>query len=248
MLTVSVVIPVLNDAEMLRHCLAAIELQTRPADHIVVVDNASTDDSAQVAERFGAKVVREPQVGVMAATARGFDTAPGDVLARVDADSRPPPDWLARVVRHFERDRDLVAVTGTGHFYGSTRTVHALGDRLYLGGYFWSVGWLLGHPPLFGSNFAIRSEAWREIGPRTHRNIRLVHDDLDLSFQVRPGMEVRYDPELTMPVSARPFSSPAGLTRRVVWGFRTMWINHREENLFQRRAAVRAATRRSPGP
>ena len=48
MATISVVIPTRNDADMLAVCLAALAGQTRPADEIVVVDNASTDNTAEV--------------------------------------------------------------------------------------------------------------------------------------------------------------------------------------------------------
>lgn len=53
MTTISVVIPAYNDAVMLEKVLAALTGQLRPADEIVVVDNASTDAAAQVAREAG---------------------------------------------------------------------------------------------------------------------------------------------------------------------------------------------------
>lgn len=240
--TVTVVIPVYNDALMLRNCLLALETQTRQPDRILVVDNGSTDDSAAVAVAGGAKVVYEPTRGIMAATATGFDAAEGDILARIDADSRPEPDWLQRIVEPFESDPELAAVTGSGRFYGGNRVTRKLGEHLYLGGYFLWLRLLLGHPPLYGSNLALRADIWRSIGGGVHRDVRLIHDDLDIAFRLRPGMRVRYDRTLPMPVSARPFASLAATRRRVYWGFRTIWINGREQNLLaRRRAVVRAA-------
>ena len=55
MATISVVIPTRNDADMLAVCLAALAGQTRPADEIVVVDNASTDNTAAVCAAAGAR-------------------------------------------------------------------------------------------------------------------------------------------------------------------------------------------------
>ncbi len=239
----TVVIPVLNDAEMLWHCLAALAAQTRPPDQILVFEHNSTDTSAELASRSGAIVVSEPMTGIPAATARGVDEAPGDVLARIDADSRPGPDWLARLMRHFEQNPDLSAVTGTGRFYGSGRVVQSLGQHLYLGGYFLWMGLLLGHPPLYGSNFAIRATTWHAVRTGIHLHLPGVHDDLDLSFRLRPGMRVVLDRDLVMPVSARPFASVSATARRVRWGFRTIWINGREENLLARRARFVAARR-----
>ena len=71
--TLGVVIPCLNDAALLRRCLAAFADQTVPADEIIVVYNGSTDDSAAVAAEFGARVVDEPRRGITWATRAGFD-------------------------------------------------------------------------------------------------------------------------------------------------------------------------------
>lgn len=244
--SVTVVIPVYNDADMLRECLAALAFQTRPPENILVVDNGSTDDSAAVAVAGGAKVVHEPIRGILPATAHGFDAADDDILARIDADSRPDPPWLERILRHFERDATLAAVTGSGQFYGGNPVNRFLGRHLYLGGYFLWLGLLLGHPPLYGSNFAIRADVWRAIGAGTHRWMRWVHDDLDISFRIEPGMPVVFDSQLSMPVSARPFASFRATAHRVGWGFRTIWIHAREQNLLTRRRAIVAARRPDP--
>lgn len=243
MLSVTVVIPVLNDARMLERALASLAGQTRRPDSIVIVDNGCTDDSMEVARRADAVIVREPVRGILAATARGFDAADSDILARIDADSRPDPHWLSRVMTQFEASPRLAAVTGTGEFYGGTRLARLLGRRLYLGGYFLWVGLLLGRPPLYGSNFAIRAAVWRQARGGIRRFDPRIHDDLEISFHLPADAEVRFDPMLTMPVSARPFDTAAQTARRVGWGFRTIWINARARNLWTLRRQVTAARR-----
>jgi glycosyltransferase involved in cell wall biosynthesis len=243
---ISVVIPALNDSAMLRRCLGALALQTRVADEIVVVDNGSTDDTADVARRGGARVVDEPRRGIPAATAAGFDAARGTIIARLDADSVPPPEWLEKIEQRFQSEPGLAALTGPGEFYGASRAVRWAGGAFYIGGYFWSMGWLLGHPPLFGSNFAIRASAWARIRETSHRDVRELHDDLDLSFQFRPDMFVALDRHLRVGVSARPFGSFAGLGRRLYWAYTTIAVNAREQSLLGRRAARRAWQRGEP--
>lgn len=241
--TVSVVVPSYNDAALLRACLTALAGQTRPADEIVVVDNASTDDTAEVAAAAGARVVREPQRGILAATAAGFDAAVGDLLLRLDADSVPHPDWIERVVAAFAADPDLDALSGPGEFYGSSPVVHWLAEHIYIGAYSTIVRGILGHPVLFGSNLALRASLWAQVRTRVHRGTREVHDDFDIALNLAPGTGVRFDPTLRVGVSARPFSSWSGLARRVDWAFRTMAINHRDESLLARRRAWHRANR-----
>ena len=58
MSTLSVVIPSLNDAHMLKDCLDALAAQTRAPDEVIVVDNGSADDTAGIARAAGARVSR----------------------------------------------------------------------------------------------------------------------------------------------------------------------------------------------
>jgi len=225
MSSISVVIPVLDDAELLERCLRALAEQDRPADEIVVVDNGSTDGSADVARAAGARLVVEPRRGIASASATGFDSARGDLLARLDADSVPPTDWLQRLEQHFDGDSHIDAVTGTADFLDAGPVTSWFGRVAYLGWYFWAMGLLLGHPPLFGSNFGMRATAWRRMRGTFHRGSRSVHDDLDLSFQVRPGMTVVFDPALGMQISARPFDSVPSMLLRSWRGIATLAIN-----------------------
>lgn len=234
MTSISVVIPCRNDAEMLAACLDALAGQTRAADEIVVVDNASTDDSAAVARAAGARVVPEPRVGIARATSTGFDAATGDILARLDADSIPPLDWLERVEGILATGGGLAAVTGPGDFYGAGPITVWLGRVVYIGGYFAVVRLLLGHSPLFGSNFALDRAVWTRVRDRVHTASRQVHDDLDLSYQIRPDMTVIYDKTLRVGISARPFDSWRGLGRRIGWTYTTLQFDFRQERPFRR--------------
>ncbi|WP_394551613.1 glycosyltransferase family 2 protein [Agromyces sp. MMS24-JH15] len=239
---ISVVIPCLDDAEFLAACLAALRAQTRPADEVVVVDNGSTDDSAAVAVAGGARVVHEPRRGIWPATAAGFDAAGGDILARIDADSLPAPDWLERIELRMSAADRPTAVTGSGEFYGGTAPRRWAGRALYLGGYFRFIGLLLGHPPLFGSNYAIRADAWARLRTVVQRDRADLHDDLDLAWWIQPDMTVVYDRTLRVGISARPFESFDAFARRIRMAFHTLAVEWRAwpplDRLQDRRAAA----------
>lgn len=231
---------------MLAVCLAALARQTRPADEIVVIDNGSTDNTAEVCATAGARRIAVELPGIAASTAYGFDEARCELIARLDTDSIPPADWLERVESILEKAGPLSAVSGPGDFYGETRLARWVGTSVYIPGYFWAIGWLLGHPPLFGSNFALRSDVWDRIRNSVHRGNPAVHDDLDISYQIPPEVTVIADPTLRVQVSARPLASWHSVGRRLSMAWTTFGIEFRQENPFRRRRRRRQWEREHP--
>lgn len=245
---VTVVIPCRNDADFLEACLAALAEQTHPADRIVVIDNGSTDASAAVARRYGADVFPEERIGIWPAAARGYDEAApsADIIARLDADSRPHPDWIGRLVRAFVADPSLGVLTGGAEFYGGSSLTNYLGERWYIGGgHYWVRKWL-GIPLVFGSNFAMRTGVWERVRDRVDRENARIHDDLDLTIRLRVADGVRYDPQLRMPVSARPLQTVGGLTRRVARVATTFAVSWPEGARWRREDVRRRASDAEP--
>ena len=239
MSTISVVIPSYNDGVMLRQCLQQLAEQIRPADEVVVVDNASTDDTTEVAREFGARVVTQPVRGIFPAASAGYDAARSEIIARLDADSRAPADWLAHLEAEFEVSPEVGAITGPGEFYDGNAVVTWLGENLYIGGYFWFGGLWLDNGPIFGSNFAMRREVWQRVRGSVHSSMREVHDDLDLSLHLPPDVLVRVDDTLRVGISARPFASWRGFGRRLRWAYLTFALNWPEASPWRIREARR---------
>jgi glycosyltransferase involved in cell wall biosynthesis len=226
-LTVSVVIPVRDDAAALRRCLHSLTRQTTAPIEIVVVDNASTDDSAAIATRYGARIVTEPVVGIPAAAAAGYDAARGDVIARCDADTVPPPDWVAHIANVMGACPAPDAVTGSGRFYDLPPWLAPLARPVYLGSYYVLVHAALGHRALWGSNMAIRRNVWEQVRGAVHRYETEIHDDMDLAFALGPRRRLTYDRTLVVGVSARSLRGRSQIRRRLRRAVRTLRLNWR---------------------
>ncbi len=223
--TVSVVIPVKDDGRELARCLRALAQQSRPADEIIVVDNGSSDASALVARRAGASVIRCEERGIPAASALGYDSASGEIILRLDADCVPGDDWVKAMVGAFARRPEVAAFTGGAHFIDGPRWLRAPLIWLYLGAYAVVGSASLGHLPLFGSNLALRGDAWRSIRSDVHRHDPDVHDDFDLAFHLGENFAIGFVPDASMGVSMRPLAGLRGFARRTRWGMRTVLMH-----------------------
>ena len=223
-LTVSVVIPVRDDADLLRRCLRSLAQQTLAPCEIIVVDNGSHDETAAVARAAGAVLVRQSEPGVLAASAAGYDAAAGDLLARLDADCVPGADWVRSVVDAFT-DPAVDAVTGGAHLVEGPARMRRLVPAAYLTAYSAVLTVTLGHVPLFGSNMAMRRDAWADVSAEVHRHDELVHDDLDIAFHLGQTHTIRYAPDLSMGISARPFGDLRSFAHRVRRGFHSVIIH-----------------------
>jgi glycosyltransferase involved in cell wall biosynthesis len=94
-LRITLVIPCYNEQEGIRQVLARVPPEV---DERIVVDNASTDRTAEVAAQKGARVVRQPKKGYGAAYKAGFAAAGGDVVVTLDGDGTYPPEEIPRLV------------------------------------------------------------------------------------------------------------------------------------------------------
>lgn len=202
-LSVSIVIPVYNEEHHLAKCLNAIAAQTEMPDEVIVVDNNSTDNSAEIATSYPfVKLLKESRQGVMYARNTGFDKALGDVIGRIDADTILPPDWT-KTVKALLADPAHAAVTGPVYYYdmpNSPRNYwidHQIRLRLYQH--------VSSMPFLFGSNAALRLSAWKSVKSSLCHS-RSVHEDLDLAIHLtRQNLSIRYDKSLLVGVSSRRY-------------------------------------------
>lgn len=112
---VSIIIPVYNDVERLKKCLAALEKQTYPQDlyEIIVVDNASDESIAEVVNGYHqASTIYEAQPGSYAARNKGISIAKGEIFAFTDSDCIPAADWIENGVTALKNNPDCSIIGG----------------------------------------------------------------------------------------------------------------------------------------
>jgi len=115
MIRLSVIVPVYNGGAAFDQCLRALRASSRSADEVIVVDDASTDDSGASAQQWGARVLRlnsRPR-GPAAARNLGAAEATGDALVFLDADVAVHPDTLARIATYLEAEPEVAALFGS---------------------------------------------------------------------------------------------------------------------------------------
>ncbi|MHC2185994.1 glycosyltransferase involved in cell wall biosynthesis [Rathayibacter agropyri] len=211
---VSVVVPVWNEEDCIIRCLEALQRQTVAPFEVIVVDNLSTDDTVQrvlAMEPSGVpiRVLRQDRrQGLIPTRDHGFEAAQGDVLARIDADTVVRNDWVERLTASFASG-SVCAVTGSVGYYDVVGA-SVLG-RLDLGVRRLLFALERRQPYLFGSNMAIRRDAWLLIADEVCADVEdRFHEDIDLAIHLtRRALPIHFDSAVRVTISARRLNCTA---------------------------------------
>ena len=113
-LNISIIVPVYNGSKFLPQCLDAIFASTFDPIEVIVVDDCSTDDSAEVSRKKGARVMSMARnSGPAAARNLAAQSAIGEILLFVDADVVIKPDTLTQVAARFREQPEISALFGS---------------------------------------------------------------------------------------------------------------------------------------
>lgn len=206
-LKVSVIIPVYNEERHITACLDALTAQTTAPDEIIVVDNNSTDQTAELAKKYkGVIIVKEKEQGLIAARNRGFREASGDILCRIDADAVLTPDWTERVHSGFSSDPELAGMTGLALTRVLPR-IPALRTTFYSMGYFWWTWYLFRGQVLWGANMAVRRSWWEKVRGDIQLDNQAVHEDQDLSLcLLARGGQIKLDKSMLIVTDGQTYN------------------------------------------
>jgi glycosyltransferase involved in cell wall biosynthesis len=209
---ITVIIPTFKRTADLDRCLAAIDTQIlrpvevlityRPEDDETCAYLARTDRPAQ-----GARLIRCEKPGVVYALSTAIDAVRTEFFAITDDDAIPHPDWLQRIMAHFEADPSVAGVGGKDHVCADGRWLE--GAEPVVGRVRWH-GWVIGHhhlgvgparqvETLKGVNMAFRSTSFGDLrlDPRLRGKGAQVGWEMGLTFSlIAQGHKLIYDPQV----------------------------------------------------
>ncbi|MFP3879991.1 MAG: glycosyltransferase [Dehalococcoidia bacterium] len=204
--SVSVVIPAYNEEQYLPLCLESIGKQDYAAGYeVIVVDNASTDDTAQIALEWGARVVHENKRSPACARQKGTEAATGEIIAFIDADTQAPACWLSTLVYRFIQEPETVVISGPYAYFDAgnfARIASYIGNFLSI---------ITDHlfrkvvgkgSAVWGSNFAVRRSALQQVGG-FDTSIKFYGEEYELSLRLKKVGKGRIIPRLFVVTSAR---------------------------------------------
>jgi glycosyltransferase involved in cell wall biosynthesis len=234
---ISFVIPAYNEEERLGTCITSIQhelSQTKdPAtglaieSEIIVVNNASTDKTREVASGYtGVKVVDEPKKGLVMARQAGFSASSGELVANIDADVMLTPGWLATVMHAFENDKKLVCLSGPFIYYDISAIKRALVKIFYGFGYFFyflnrfvfCVGSMVQ-----GGNFVIKRNAMLEAGGYD-TSISFYGEDTDVARRMNKVGKVRWTFALPVYTSGRRLKGEGIVATSMRYTINYFWV------------------------
>lgn len=196
---ISVVVPALNEENFLENNLLSILNQDYKNFELIVVDNNSTDKTAEIAKRFGARVVFNKIKGVGAARQAGFMQARGNIIVTTDADNILPPDWLTRIDKEFSQNKKLVAFGGLFRLYSGPLSAR-IAVRYFTYPVFKFDKLMSGKWSLIAQNMAVRKSAFMEVGGFKALQIG---EDADLTQRLAEVGLVQLDPNFLVYASGR---------------------------------------------
>lgn len=206
---ISIVIPVHNEETCLAKVIPLALAQEYPDFEVIVVDNASTDGTADVAKKFPVKLVAETRKGLLFAREAGRLAATGDIIANLDADCLPEKDWLAKGSGFFA-DPKVVAVSGPYDYYDAAspffrsfsllaqKTLYVLMNHL--------TQLLKAGAVILGGNNFIRAEVLTKIGGY-NTAILFYGEDTDTAKRISRYGRVVFTGRLVQKSSARRLAS-----------------------------------------
>lgn len=231
----SVIIPNWNGLRYLRPCLASLETQTYPSFEVIVVDNASSDDSVETVRREFPKVrllVLTHNGGYSGGCNAGMREARGEIIVFLNNDIEAEPTWMEALIDALDRHPDAGSAASRIMLYDRPNHIHSAGDTYGLDGLPESRGvWQPYGPPYdrecyvfggCGGALAYRRSTLDEIG-LFEEAFFMYCEDVDLNWRAQlAGFRCIYTPDAV--VRHHLSATGGGSLSSYYVGRNTIWV------------------------
>ena len=213
--TISIIIPAFNEEKHIGSCIKALIAANKNniGYEIIVMDNGSVDDTAEVAKNLGVTIKIRPDVNVATLRNIGASFASGDLLAFVDADCTVGTDWLLSVMKCFKRE----SADAVGSFHAIPKTSGWIGE-ISSAIQSHKIGSTVNYIP--SGNMIIKKDIFLKVnGFNTSLE---TGEDVDICYRLKEkGYKIFNDPQII----STHYGSPATINEmflREIWHGKTM--------------------------
>jgi len=186
---------------------------------IIVVDNASTDKTADVARAHGARVVYEARKGLTSARQAGFEATSSELIAYLDADTLITPQWIDIIERTFRERPDIVSLSGPRRHFGTAwyrrwmlNTIWVVAPLTY-----YVVGYMI-----LGGNFVAKRSVIAQIGG-FDRSIAFYGEDTDLARRLSNIGKTLFKMNFYVYASARRYDNEGMFKPTMIYALNYLW-------------------------
>jgi glycosyltransferase involved in cell wall biosynthesis len=223
---VSVVIPVYNEEKYIKNCLDSLVKQVEKPDEIIVVDNNSTDKTIEIVKKYkNIKIIEETIQGMTPARNAGFNDTKYEIIAKCDADTILPADWIKNIKENFDRNNSIIGISfpiRADDFFLAKQS------RTLFYFYMFIPRLLIGLYPFIGPSYVIKKTGWDKIKNEICLNDKIVHEDIDLTLHIKKLGIIYHDNKTIITSSARRVTgNPLSFFGEYIYRFFKMYWDHR---------------------
>lgn len=200
----SIVVPTYNEEKYIKNLLESVKKQTVAPVEVILVD-ASSDKTREIATKYGAKVVNQDVRRVSWARMRGFQEATGDIIISSDADTILADNYVEQVTSAFSKP-GIAAIFGPVYLHDGPALFKFFSRTLF--SIFLRFSVLIRRPNLNGMNFACTKEAYTKSGGFDPEMVTA--EDVYLGAKLQKIGKIKYNSGVKVYTSARRITGMGG--------------------------------------